>query len=688
MGRKDLAAELAMDTGPSQANSRDIDSLSIAQRFTGRPDPLGDVITWLDSVDLADELGDDLSRVWQETGASGLCGGDAPFGVRELFADTPQEGAAAPLGNPRTRCNDDPWDTPRAPGAAGAAGAAARPESGLQQQLGPPAQRASSRGPVRACCFSTWDLGGQVTDPRNFVLNDQSEEDEWDARQKQTGAAGRLVVYSEGDRPKDDLLLRGGGGRRVIVTAVAEDGKANKAGVKAGDVLVSINGKKDFVEQSADIIHASLTAPVMLVFMGFVGKLQAEVRLNYAEKVAGMSSQQQVVFGRPDAPVRVIDEVVFQPAAAPLFLTTTVPTQPVPVVATQQPPTPGLNRGPQAPGLSSAAPASGIALSPRSLEMSPGPQSTGLPSGPQEPALPSGPHAHSLPTGPNVMSAGLQTLMKPVTNTPLISLESLDLSGPVSDEHAAEVAQRILREDTGGYASGTSEPVPPRDGIDDPLPVCASPQARSAAGTTGKLAPAAMPVREQTEMSAALSTATSLTGNNDALQPGAVYELQVEEAKTLVQKALAKVRAKEKFDEQVNGSVGDIIQFAQAAPRTISSGSGSGAFGSRIMSEESPAKPSDALGVEAVAPPATAAPIFSNLQASLGDTFPVPVDPSRSEEAGPSQQSPALFVNHAGNQGDTSPAPLDHSRSDEATGLEDLNDGDLELDLSNGYLVV
>jgi len=150
----------------------------------------------------------------------------------------------------------------------------------------------------------------------------EPEEAEWDARQQQTGAAGRLVTYDEGDSPTEDLVLRGACWRRKVVASVVNGGKAAQSGVKAGDVLVSINGKKDFQAQSADSIHDSLVGPVTLVFMGFVGKLEAEVRLNYKQKVCGLSSQQQVVFGRPDAPLQVCDEVVFQPGSASIMLAT------------------------------------------------------------------------------------------------------------------------------------------------------------------------------------------------------------------------------------------------------------------------------------------------------------------------------------------------------------------------------
>ena len=51
-----------------------------------------------------------------------------------------------------------------------------------------------------------------------------------------------------------------------------------EAGVKAGDRLVSINGKKDFCGGSSDAVREMLVPPLMLVFTGFVGKLHAEVR--------------------------------------------------------------------------------------------------------------------------------------------------------------------------------------------------------------------------------------------------------------------------------------------------------------------------------------------------------------------------------------------------------------------------
>jgi len=158
-------------------------------------------------------------------------------------------------------------------------------------------------------------------DPRTLT-SVEPEEKEWDARQQQTGATGRLVMYDKWDHPREDVLLRGGSGKRVVVLAVTECGRAQQAGVKAGDILVSIDGKKDFRNKSADAIHEGLRSPVTLVFMGFVGKLQAEVRLNYKQKICGLSSHHQVVVGTSASPVKVAEEVIFQPGSATLFLAT------------------------------------------------------------------------------------------------------------------------------------------------------------------------------------------------------------------------------------------------------------------------------------------------------------------------------------------------------------------------------
>jgi hypothetical protein len=172
-------------------------------------------------------------------------------------------------------------------------------------------------------------ISGYCASPGVSHAEGHNEEEEWLARQRLTGAIGRLVKYAEGDRnPKDDILgLRSTRRGRIMVTALRENGAAMKAGVSAGDELVSINGRKDFAGHPAHVVHASLRQPVTLVFLGFVGKLQAEVRVKRPPeptcglapgidvmKVPEKSSQSEVV---------LCDAVVFQPRQAASLLITT-----------------------------------------------------------------------------------------------------------------------------------------------------------------------------------------------------------------------------------------------------------------------------------------------------------------------------------------------------------------------------
>jgi len=149
-----------------------------------------------------------------------------------------------------------------------------------------------------------------------------SEEEEWYARQRLTGAIGRIVRYIPGDRPSEDIGLRGGGASRVMVAAVRDGGPASRSGVTAGDELISINGGKDFTGRRARDVQASLRAPSTLVFLGFVGKLQAEVRLNFVDAPCGLSTREQVTKSKLGASLSVHDEVIFQPGTAPLLLVT------------------------------------------------------------------------------------------------------------------------------------------------------------------------------------------------------------------------------------------------------------------------------------------------------------------------------------------------------------------------------
>mmetsp|Transcript_13599 Transcript_13599/g.29954 ORF Transcript_13599/g.29954 Transcript_13599/m.29954 type:complete len:532 (-) Transcript_13599:87-1682(-) len=149
----------------------------------------------------------------------------------------------------------------------------------------------------------------------------QDEEDyEWRARQMRTGSVGRMVSYFEGDRPWDDVMLRGGGGRHIVVSTVREGGQASKVGVKAGDRLVSVDGRKDLLHLPAEEISRRVVAPTVLVFLGFVGKLQAEVRLTSQEKLCGLSNRSGVLRLGMNTPFKLCEERVFHNNFASIFL--------------------------------------------------------------------------------------------------------------------------------------------------------------------------------------------------------------------------------------------------------------------------------------------------------------------------------------------------------------------------------
>jgi len=153
---------------------------------------------------------------------------------------------------------------------------------------------------------------------RDYFLDEETER--WDQRQQKSGAVGRLVPYQEGQSPKEDIFLRGGGRHHIILAGLRDGGQAARAGVKVGDRLVSIDGKKDLLRLQAEAIQEGLKAPTVLVFLGFVGKLEAEVRLRYVEQVCGISSRQEAVQGMDSAPVQLCEERVFNVGRAPLFL--------------------------------------------------------------------------------------------------------------------------------------------------------------------------------------------------------------------------------------------------------------------------------------------------------------------------------------------------------------------------------
>eukprot|EP00927_Polykrikos_kofoidii_P023921 TRINITY_DN2185_c1_g1_i1.p1 TRINITY_DN2185_c1_g1~~TRINITY_DN2185_c1_g1_i1.p1 ORF type:complete len:493 (-),score=86.97 TRINITY_DN2185_c1_g1_i1:423-1901(-) len=204
---------------------------------------------------------------------------------------------------------------------AGAAFASPRiPTSSPRRSRGSP--RTASKHTVDAWCLPAAGCHREPLEER--ASPEEEEEREWALRQSRTGTVGRLVSYSIADRPQEDFLLRGGNGGHVVVAAVRDGGRASKVGVKSGDRLVSIDGRKDFLTCSADAIRDGLVPPTVLVFLGFVGKLQAEVRLTPSKSVCGMREEEMLSFSS-ESPFALYDQRVFNPASSSIFLVSAEP---------------------------------------------------------------------------------------------------------------------------------------------------------------------------------------------------------------------------------------------------------------------------------------------------------------------------------------------------------------------------
>lgn len=259
-------------------------------------DPLADVLDWLGRSDLsikdtrstAGEFEDDDATRYSEVQRAGTTSS-----LQDLFDDTMEETGPARAQEPRAW----PPKTTNLPLGASVA--------------------ALSR--LTAICTGDPKAASQQSKLRSGDMRSE-EDDEWYFRQQKTGTVGRLVIYAVGDNAADDVVLRGGFQRPLVVAAVRDSGPAAKAGVKAGDRLVSINGKKDFCGVGADAIRDQMVPPLMLVFLGFVGKLQAEVRLTCSQRSLGLSLRSEVTRGYVDAPLQICEETVFDPGLASLFM--------------------------------------------------------------------------------------------------------------------------------------------------------------------------------------------------------------------------------------------------------------------------------------------------------------------------------------------------------------------------------
>lgn len=186
---------------------------------------------------------------------------------------------------------------------------------------------------ARQWCKSKGDIDNEGQ--QCILTNNQpdiSASDKWVAERKRRGTTGRLITYENGEHPVDDFAICGGDCNPVVVSNIIVGGKAFFAGVKVGDLLASIDGERDFFMESASCITKRLSPPVTLVFMGFAGDLEAEVRLRCHRPSCGILSLDRVML-RPDevhSTVQVKDEVIFQPTTAALLLTTTAEDPPAP----------------------------------------------------------------------------------------------------------------------------------------------------------------------------------------------------------------------------------------------------------------------------------------------------------------------------------------------------------------------
>mmetsp|Transcript_43090 Transcript_43090/g.99226 ORF Transcript_43090/g.99226 Transcript_43090/m.99226 type:complete len:514 (-) Transcript_43090:145-1686(-) len=278
-------------------------------------DPLGAVMDWLGHADLPDHIGSDDPSIRAEGAVKGAPPSAAPQPGRQV-----ESASARGSQPPRPTSASKGRNTDGVPSGAkpivfprDAVGLQDRAEWGQRMMPGPASvrlqQELESEGAVACFC-----VRGDKPKSSAVTVQSMDEETEWDRRKRQTGVSARLVWYQPGDVPSDELVLRGGKGGRIVVTAVSDTGKAAAAGVRPGDVLASIDGKRDFGGHSAETILTSLVLPVAIIFMGFIGKLQAEVRLNHNDgESLGMKVHEEVPIGpigRPHA-VKVVDKVVF-----------------------------------------------------------------------------------------------------------------------------------------------------------------------------------------------------------------------------------------------------------------------------------------------------------------------------------------------------------------------------------------
>lgn len=270
-------------------------------RVRDGPEPMREVLEWIGQPEITGKLS--LNDVFETARRRG--GGEHEMFAEHTSDSTSQRVAQLPRFTPPKRSRSQP-----APAA----------DIGLVEC-----------SPVEVLCG---DRYAQVD-------GSDEEEHQWVLRKEQTGAICRLVHYADSDVvPIDDFIIRGGGEHPVSVADVHAYGPAAKAGVCAGDRLVSIDGRKDFVGLPLEKVCGILRTPATLVFMGFMGKVQAEVRLTTPNKPFGLHPRHDVTLGA--ATLTLCEETVFRSTGtASVFLTTDSPVKkPAPLTRVESWPAP------------------------------------------------------------------------------------------------------------------------------------------------------------------------------------------------------------------------------------------------------------------------------------------------------------------------------------------------------------
>lgn len=178
------------------------------------------------------------------------CGDDPPLNERQPSQQDEVDFLFVP-------CDDEEWAKPR------------RPPTALESVSKP-----MLHGPLLSLAEC------KTPQPKAF-----QEEEDWLARKRVTGVISKLVQYQESEIPSRDIIgLHRSGTGRLMVTAVRSDGPAMRSGIVAGDQLISVNGETVAEYHPAKAVLNGIRGPAILIFLGFSGKLQAEVRVKQPDE--------------------------------------------------------------------------------------------------------------------------------------------------------------------------------------------------------------------------------------------------------------------------------------------------------------------------------------------------------------------------------------------------------------------